>query len=113
MMKDIILPARTRGRGSSGAWAWPTGRRVRSWATRIWATGTATFLLATGLAALATAQAASFKQAPQVAEAADDGPDTILGLIHINTAFFIVVGVIGFFWFIFGGGRKANIGRKE
>lgn len=110
-MKNIILPARTDGKGSAGAWAWPTGRRVRSWAT-----GTASFLWATGLAALATAQAAAFKQAPQaqqVAEATNDGPDTILGLIHVNTAFFIAVGVIGFFWFLFGGGRKANIGRKE
>ncbi len=66
----------------------------------------------------AVAWAQNFKSAPKAAEeggggGAADGPDTILGLVHVNTAFFIAIGVIAAYWFLFGGGRKANIGRKE
>lgn len=63
----------------------------------------------------AVARAAIFKSAPNAAEdgGGADGPDTILGLIHINTAFFIAIGVIALYWFLFGGGRKPKVGRKE
>ena len=59
------------------------------------------------------ALAARFKKAPNVGEEESTGPDTILGLIHVNTAFFIVLGIVAAFWFLFGGGRKANLGRKD
>ena len=61
------------------------------------------------------AWAASFKQVPGASEdggGAGEDPDMILGLIHANTLFFIVLGVFCVFWFLFGGGRKAQIGRK-
>ncbi len=86
---------------------------MRRWArAQRWVAAAASFTVTAGVAALATAQA-SFKQAPSVEQAEDGGPDTILGLIHVNTAFFIAVGVIAFFWFLFGGERKAKIGRKN
>lgn len=75
-------------------------------------------LLATAFAAGVDgiAQAASFKPAPQPAEEGgtvqSQGPDTILGLVHINTAVFIAVGAIALYWFVFGGGRKAKFDRK-
>lgn len=75
---------------------------------RAWAVGAV--LLAPG-----AAWAAIFKQAPGVdkeGEAASTGPDTILGLIHVNTAFFIAIGILAVAWFLFGGGRKAKLGRK-
>jgi hypothetical protein len=57
-----------------------------------------------------------FKQAPlqkgaEAAAAAQDA-DMILGLVHANTLFFIVAGVGAVFWFLFGGGRKARVGRS-
>ena len=73
---------------------------------------------ATFVAMPALSWAASFKQVPGASEdggaggAGGDDPDMILGLIHMNTLFFIVLGVFCVFWFLFGGGRKANIGRK-
>lgn len=56
---------------------------------------------------------ALFKQAPvpKAAEAAAQDSDMILGLIHANTLFFIVAGLGAVFWFLFGGGRKAKLGR--
>lgn len=65
----------------------------------------------------AAAWAQNFKSAPEAAEEGGGGgaetPDTILGLIHVNTAFFIAIGVIAAYWFLFGGGRKPKIGRDE
>jgi hypothetical protein len=89
---------------------------------RLGAMACAAFVLAAGFAPAAWAQLGggstgpSFKQAPNVEKAANAGsahdPGMILGIIHENTLFFIAVAVIGAFWFLFGGGRKAKIGRK-
>lgn len=70
-------------------------------------------LTSAGLWAPGVAWTAQFKAAPKVAEEESAGPDTILGLIHVNTAFFIAVGIFAAFWFLFGGGRKAKLGRKD
>ena len=68
------------------------------------------------VAAPAMARAASFKQVPGASEdgggAGGNDSDMILGLIHANTLFFIALGVFCVFWFLFGGGRKAQVGRK-
>lgn len=58
---------------------------------------------------------AQFKQAPGVEKAeagAEAGDGMILGLIHENTLFFIALAVFCVFWFLFGGGRKAKVGRS-
>ena len=89
-----------------------TGRAAGLRQLRHWAGGTAGFLV--GAAVLGAAEAANFKSAPKADESGGGGggPDTILGIVHINTAFFIAVGVIAFVWFLFGGGRKPKVGRK-
>ena len=39
--------------------------------------------------------------------------DYIMG-VHVNTLFFVAVGVVALFWFTLGGGRKAkNLGRQN
>ena len=70
--------------------------------------------LVAGLGMLGAARAAQFQKAPSAEKAEEGGgmPDTILGIVHVNTAFFIAVGVIAFVWFVFGGGRKPKVGRK-
>ena len=70
--------------------------------------------LVLGLGLLGAARAAQFQKAPSAEKAEEGGgmPDTILGIVHVNTLFFIAVGVFAFFWFVFGGGRKAKVGRK-
>ena len=70
--------------------------------------------LALGLGFLGAARAAQFQKAPGTENAEEGGgiPDTIFGIVHVNTAFFIAVGVFAFFWFVFGGGRKPKVGRK-
>lgn len=75
---------------------------------RHWRLGLMTSLM---LAAPGLASTAQFKQAPGVPEK-DGEPVVILGLIHANTLLFIALGVFGVFWFLFGGGRKAKIGRR-
>lgn len=89
-------PAQRRRNGKSGGWA---GRVIA----------------VTAVLGPAAAWAQTFKSAPKAAEdgGAAEGPDTILGLIHVNTAFFIAIGVIALYWFLFGGGRKPKIGREE
>jgi len=44
------------------------------------------------------------------AKAAEDSASYILGF-HINTIFFVVAGILGVLWFVFGGGRKPKITR--
>lgn len=81
------------------------------------AEGVATLSLAVSVSAVAFAQSGQgsgnrhFKGAP-VPKEDNGGLDTIMG-IHINTIFFIAVGVIALLWFTVGGGRKAKIGRSQ
>ena len=77
---------------------------------RHWFLGLMTSLL---FSAPGLAWTAEFKSVPGAAEeGGGEDPDMILGLIHANTLFFIALGVFAVFWFLFGGGRRANIGRK-
>ena len=86
-----------------------SGRRAAAAAGAFWLTaGAAAGAFAQGFGG--GSSGASFKAAPKAAEAEEQGPETILGIIEVNTAFFIAVGVIAFFWFVFGGGRKAKVG---
>lgn len=80
---------------------------VGAFGRRLGLPGAGTALLLPG-----AAWAANFKRVPGTEEAKESDPDMILGLVHTNTAFFIAVGVIAVFWFLFGGGRKAKVGRK-
>ncbi|HUF87494.1 MAG TPA: hypothetical protein VMM59_08935 [Thermohalobaculum sp.] len=98
----------TSGTTSGTAAERPDGGRGCSRWLRTWALGAA--LLVPG-----TAWAAAFKQAPGADKESGGtgGPDTILGLVDINTAFFIAVGVVAFFWFLFGGGRRAKLRGKD
>lgn len=82
--------------------------------------GLAIIAVGTALPVLAAAQdfgegkpGAQFKMAPKAveAEAAAQDSDMILGLVHANTLFFVVAGVGAVLWFLFGGGRKAKVGR--
>lgn len=118
-MRKRPAPRGSEGEPDRGSAMAPPGRRRAVARLRHAAHAAGTFWLTAGAAAGALAQGfggggsgASFKAAPRAAEAeaADQGPDTILGIIEINTAFFIAVGVIAFFWFVFGGGRKAKVG---
>lgn len=87
-------------------------RQTRTRKTGRW---TAALAALTAVLASAAARAQTFKSAPNADDegAGAEAPDTILGLIHINTAFFIAIGVIALYWFLFGGGRKPKIGREE
>ncbi len=69
-------------------------------------------VMSVGLTAPGLAWTAEFKKVPGGPEGGGEDPDMILGLIHANTLFFVALAVFGVFWFLFGGGRKAKIGRK-
>lgn len=88
-------------------------------AVRQLAEGAGTFALAVSVSVIAHAQSNSsqgtgnrhFTAAP-IPKGEEDGLDMIFG-IHVNTLFFIAVGVIALIWFTVGGGRKVKLGRPQ
>lgn len=57
--------------------------------------------------------ASRFKSVPNAEAEGGGAGDTLLGVIPVNTLFFITAAVIAVLWFTLGGGRRARVGRRE
>jgi hypothetical protein len=108
------MPKRLSPPGSSGETAARAGMHL----LRRIAAGAATLALAIPVSVIAYAQGSDtkgsgnrhFTAAPGGKE--EESLDYIFG-IHINTVFFVAVGVFALIWFTVGGGRKVKIGREQ